>query len=269
MFFYFLISNVVAQSFSNATNGFVPIHAECINIKTSLCSIDALCMTLDAGIMNAMMTYPGMEGFYGQMPAGMVGVSGLFPAQTLAATLAQFAFMVSYAGTGGNVTQIYPALNAVYECEARNEELIWAQYADTWSAVQICFEDADCLAAFDSIREASSDKPPAPFGKFSSTWTYVPEIDFYMPLTPDNDNDAYCGIVFAALAEENMKAVNALVAWATLNLNGDDLLGHCNDAVAKYTLGLVAGLSAGCLVFGLLVMGLGCYCCNGRKKEAI
>jgi hypothetical protein len=269
MFFSLLISNVVAQSVSNATYGFVPIHAECINIKTSLCSIDATCMALDAAIIGTMMSFEGFEGFYGQMPAGMVGVAGVFPPQTLAATLAQFAFMVSYNATGGALTQIYPSLNAVYECEARNEGLVWAQYADTWSAVQICFEDADCLAAFDSIREASSDKPPAPFGKFGSTWTFIPEIDFWMPLAVDNDNDAYCGIVFAALAEENIKAINGLIAWATLNLNGDDLLGHCNDAVAKYTLGLVAGLSAGCLVFGLLVMGLGCYCCNGRKKDAI
>lgn len=269
MFFYFLISNVVAQSVSNATYGFVPVHAECINIKTSLCSGDPNCVALDAGIIGFLMSDPAMAGFAGQLPPGMVGVPGVFPPETLALNLAQVAFMVSYNQTGGSVTQIYPSLNAVYECEARNEGLIWAEYADTWSAVQVCMEDTACLDAFDSIREASSDKPPAPFGKFSATWTYVPYIDFWMPLAVDNDNDAYCGIVFAALAEENIKAINGLIAWATLNLNGDDLLGHCNDAVAKYTLGLVAGLSAGCLVFGLLVMGLGCYCCNGRKKEAI
>ena len=101
MFFYFLISSALAQPVSNATFGFTPTHAECTNIKNQLCSIDPTCVSLDAAIMHTMMNYPGMEAFGGQMPAGFVGVPGLFPPATLGTTLAQFAFMVTYSVTGG------------------------------------------------------------------------------------------------------------------------------------------------------------------------
>jgi len=277
MLFYFLISSALAQPVSNATFGFTPTYTECINIKNQLCStsVDPTCVALDAGIMLTMMNFPGMEGFYGQMPAGFVGVSGVFPPATLAATLAQFAYMVTYNQTGGVVSQIYPALNAIYECEARNAGLVWSTFADTWSAVQICMEDAACLTAFDNIRVKTLDAPPEPFEDYTAVWTYIASIDFWMPLAPDNNDNQYCGVLFATLEEENIKAMNALTAWATLNLDGDNLLTHCNkllddwieDTMKKVMmmLGLVGG---GCFFAGSLMFGLGCYCCNRGKKES-
>merc|ERR1719228_2790777 len=196
---------------------------------------------------------------------------------------ATMAFWVSFNGTYGKpgmLMQIHPTLRAVYECDARAAGLVWADYELLWMSAQSLLTDTNNAAflAFEAIRVAATDSPKIK----DAGATYSPNAylnGFMTPLPANNDMDAYCNIVFAALEEENMKALSFIVNYATYDPSmpsGNALLAHCNEKmeelVMKAVIPLVAGVGAGCLVAGLAMACIGCWCYNknnANKNEGI
>merc|ERR1719228_3224571 len=161
-------------------------------------------------------------------------------------------FMASFNatyGTAGMLMQIHPTLRAVYECDARAAGLVWADYELLWMSAQSLLTDTNNAAyiAFEAIRVAATDSPKIK----DAGATYKPNAylnGFMTPLPADNDMDAYCNIVFAALEEENMKTLSFIVNYATYGAdmpNGNALLAHCNEKMEELVMKAVIPLVAG------------------------
>lgn len=308
----FLVSIASAQQLMTYQTGFVPSDPYCLSLKNSLCysdptaPVDPNCLAFDLAIMGAVLQMPafGGSGDYTCTHPLLVAVLGGTPCdvssygpafvldQDLAGILAFMAFATTVSGTAATstpLTQIYPTLNTIYECEARALGLVWANYHAIWDVTQVCMNDADCIAALDSIREVTSSKDnmlPGMNKKAEANWDYVPFIDMYLPLQSGNqlcsfqatgmfcadhdgnNDDALCNIVFAALAEENAMAMTWITtATATMFDDPDEIVAHCNVVMAK-NIGMLVGLTvSGAAVGGILLTAITCCCMNRRRNK--
>jgi hypothetical protein len=260
---------------------------------------DANCQAMDFGIAQSVLQMPLVGGgadfacvatmscdpatFGADLPLGA----------TTAPLLAFFAQAVSMSQTAASatpLTQIYPTLASIYECEARAMGLVWANIAGPWTMTQSCIETPGCKTALDNIRKVSSSKDemlPIMNKKAEATWDYVDLLDMYIPMQAGNalcngpgtagyfcsghggnDNDALCNIVFAALDEENLLALTWIATAASLMFNGpDDIIAHCNESMAKGMAMLLGLTISGAAVGGILITSIACCLCRGRSRK--
>lgn len=194
------------------SSGFTPAHAECINIKTLLC--DANCAAFDVPIAQQTLSTLGAT----SLPAGITAQTG--------ALWAQMAYAVTYNATAGTMMQVYPVLESIFECESRNAGLIWANFVGFFKALQTCQSDSGCANAWTNIRTNSTDVTQYVGG---SEWDHQTVFEWWVPSLTTNTDDQGCNIFFAALAENNAKALNLVVSsLALLNPDGNSAMEHCN-----------------------------------------
>lgn len=258
-----------AQPAINSTTGFIPTHAECVALKNTLCA-DALCLGVDATV--------------GAYVLNDIGVPSMDPGMDpLAAILwAQMAYVVTNVAMAdyGGMDQIHPSLNAVYECEARNSGLIWANYLGVWSATQTCRADAACVTAWTNIR-TNSIAGAMDLGTKQddgALWTHIPQIDWYVP-DPTNTDAQFCNMAFAAMEEKNAKASYLLSSMTALWFTAErqaSILAACDKDMEDFVVGIVTThVVKSILIFtfvglavGSFFTGVGCWCCN-RKSKAV
>jgi len=275
MIFFLILA--IAQAQTNATNGFVPAHQECIDIMDASCSNQTACWHVKLNMAQlAMGVDPnGVNGtLIGFAPTGLypgfTAVENEITKEELAHVWAQYAFGVTkyiYGTNSVEMNQIDKVLNSILDCEAQHAGLIWADYVGFYTSMQTCMSDPDCVTAMNNIRKAASEKPPKPFHKFASNWDYYEAIDWYAP-NLDNSKDAFCGISFAAAAEGNMKAIYHLDAASALLLtDANDIVKHCGEGITKMIISSLVLFS--CLSFfgGLVPALIGCYCWNKRQNK--
>jgi len=223
----------------------------------------------------AMSNQTGVDGMLigfaeSGLPAGFTGIDGEITKQQLAHAWAANAFGTTryiYGQSQAEMNQIDKTLNSILDCEAQSAGLIWADYIGYYTTMQTCMSDPDCVTAMDNIRKTSSDTPPAPFKKFASTWDHHASLDWYAP-SLDNSKDAFCGISFTAAAEGNMKAIYHLdSASALLMEDGDSIVKHCGEGIAKMVGSLIMLVGALSFFGGLLPACIGCYCWNKRQNK--
>lgn len=192
-------------------SGFTPAFAECISIKSSLC--DATCAAFDVPIAQATLSTLGLT----ELPAGLTSsTAGLW---------ASMAYAVTYNATAATMMQVYPALDAVFECEARNAGLIWAEYIAAFDAITLCKNDADCVTAHNTIRTTSEAMP------FGATWVYTPEMEWWNPSLTDSTSEQMCNIFFVALEENNAKAlfvIQSALATMLPAATSNGIMEYCN-----------------------------------------
>jgi len=258
-----------AQLVINSTTGFIPNITECVTLKNTLCA-DPLCLGVDTTV-----------GAYVLNDIGAASIDvGMDP--NFAPLWSQMAYVVTNVimADYGGMDQIYPALNAVYECEARNSGLIWANYLGVWSATQTCRDDAACVTAWTNIRTntIAGTMDLGTKQDDGAIWMHIPAIDWYVP-DPSNTDAQFCNMVFAALEEENAKATYILVSMTALWFTAErqaSILAFCNKDMEDFVVGVVTThVVKSILIFtfvglavGSFFTGVGCWCCN-RKSKAV
>lgn len=299
----FLFVSLAAASVSTDSTGFVPSDPVCAGMKAALCA-DADCMTLDVGIMQVILQMPmlGGSGDYLCPLAGTCASGSFAPAfamtdETSADVLATFAFAVSVYATAQTaaLTQIHPALNAVYECEARAVGLVWADHVGTWTIAQSCMNDAACMTALTNIRTVSSNKDemsgfmnkktPAVWDEFAIDGISL--LPFWLPNQKGhvfcnsagtgglfcnghegNDNDQLCNVIFAAMVEENVLAMTWIATAAGLMFNSpNEILADCNSRMTGQMSMLLGLIGSGAAVGGVLLTAITCCCIKRSSKQ--
>jgi len=273
MLFSLLVATAFAQTVTNG--GYTPADASCVTMKSVLCA-DATCQQLDIGIANTVLAALGDAT---GSPTPLPGIdSGMQIASMnnflVAPVWAAVGFMVTYNGTGGALTRIHPALEAVYKCDVEALGLVWPDYSNAWAALDACMNDAACMSAYDNIRKDATDKPT--IKKSAPQYEPVAELNgLRVPWPVDNDNDAYCNIVFAALAEGNAKVLMFILSFATAYIpydpeapmNPDAIVAHCQDKMNGMVVALGAIVGTSCFVGGLLFACFGCWCYNHHRAN--
>jgi len=277
---FLLITNAAAQ-LTSAANGFVPANPDCVTMKSNLCA-DPYCILYDQNIAAGTIEQLGMDPTTAEIPAGMD------------ANFAPLWAMVSFLGTqdpmidadtgvpaGPAPGHVYPALDAVYECEARFAGLIWNDFAGGYKAMQTCFASTECATAWASMKLKSEtgdvdvgtvqDKGAIWMAPFDGVPIFIPD-----PTPGVNTIDNFCNMFYAALEIENAESIYLLGAMLGLMVpNGDEIVTYCNEdieagivsTVKKVVMMMVGVSGAVGLILGSAVCGVGCYCYNSGKSK--
>jgi len=257
---------MASAQITNSTTGFLPTHQACIDLKNDMCT-STDCQSIDVAAAAALLDFAGAPELNPAMSA------------TTAALWAQFGFVLTSALTGGQMDQIHPDLYAVYECEARNSGIIWANAAAPWLATQTCRADPACVTAWTNIR-TNSIAGAIDLGTVQddgAKWMEIAAIGWYVP-DPTNTDKQFCNMAFATQEEKNAKAGYLLGAMTALWFTPEQqasILDTCEQDVEDFVVGLVTThVVKAMLIFsfvglavGSLFTGLGCYCCNRKSKS--
>lgn len=282
---FFFIATAFAQTFSTPATGFVPANTECLALPC-----DAECIGIGYNTTIGLLTQLQALGVITDLSLGIP--SGI--TEDTAAYWAALGYIVSTQHTQRQTTgmkfEINPKLNAIFECEARNANLVWADYTTSLATIQSCMMDTACQTAFSLIVTKSATSPPEPFDSAPATWTsthpMLSHLGVPIPAT-DNSIDAYCGILFTALEVENIRAINFIALYATELLplltsvalggpgaiTGDEVLVHCNnkvdehiDDITQKVFVAILGTAFGSFFGGVIIASLACCCYNKRSK---
>lgn len=273
MLFFFL--SMASAQITNTT-GFVPAHAACVTLKNTLCT-DALCLTADVAIGGEVLNYLTLTtgAPVPMLPPGMDGQTAILWAQ-----MAYVTTNVVSAMFNAPMDQIHPSLNAVYECEARESGLIWANYLGVWSATQTCRAVPACVTAWTNIRTNSiaGENELGTVQDDGAEWMYIEAIDWYVP-QPTNTDKQFCNMAFSAMEEKNALSSYLLSSMTALWFTPEQqasILDTCDQDMEDFIVGIVTThvvksiiiFSFVGLAIGSFFTGVGCWCCN-RKSKAV
>lgn len=266
MLFFLLVSTAVAQ-YTTASGGYYAKHAACRQLKTDKCT--GTCAAIDLAVATQVLTAAGQTA----LPAGMTTTTGpLF---------AMFGFMVTSNMTfvppaTPGLPAIWPALNAVYECDndmAKGDTVGWNHFAAPWANVGNCFADGmsatgapqGCLAAMGRI-EAKAVPDGVPY----TSWQLLGGNSLPQ-LNPQLTNKQACDLFFIALEDENAKAIAVLSSIVAVGMvGGDAIIASCNkqmkDEIGKLFMTWMIIIGAVALVLGAIFASLGCCCLVGCPR---
>lgn len=267
MLFFLLVSTAVA--YTTATGGYNASWPACRQLKDDICT--GTCAAIDVAVAKQVLAAAGQT----MLPNGMTTATGpLF---------AMFGFMVTSNMTfvppaTPGLPAIWPALNAVYECDndmAKGDTVGWNHYAAPWANVGNCFADGmsptgvpqGCLAAMGRIQtKAVADGVPY------TSWQLLGGNSLPQ-LNPQLTTKQACDLFFIAMEDENAKAIAVLSSIVAVGMTGGDaIITACNkqlkDEIKKQVMMLLMIVGAVALVVGAIFASLGCCCFNRMSKKS-
>jgi len=262
----FLLLVVAANAELTMQQWNFPVMPGCEGYATA-CEADATCVTLDDMVHNTCfmttLTAAAEENgidvptLLANMPTPTAFESGT--------NYAACAFMMNKAM---DITAKVPyTLSSFYDCQHTNmaaaygEVFNWNAVVGTWDALEICMDNEECVADWESTISDTS--------KAGVKWddTYEPILGFEFP-NMDQSSRNFCFILLRVLATANTDLLYFGNAFFALNMeNGGEIVDECNAFMNNKVMIMICVIAASTFVLTLIGVCAYTYFCKSNKDQ--